>query len=677
MIVEFIEERDFMTAWVLSPASRRISVLGMGGREMTVSRNRILNSQDFPDPGNKPGRLELIRAADASRRNMAAEVQLDELWEVLEGEGPLFPFEALASLYFGDTGGIDAISAVTRAVFSDGLKFRFSPDGAVRNSQEEVERLVANRENAAAAEQAVDNIARWLVQGLGREPEPGPMDDGSAGLELLSSLAVWGDKAPDKDKAKKVLEKAGVPHDEKGAFEALVAMGHFDRHENLQLLRMGIPLTFNEESQASLSSISTSALPRVPDRLNLTDLKTMTIDSNGARDMDDAVSITSLAGGRWRVGIHITDVAAFIGPDTPLDLEARARASSIYFPDGKYPMLPGELSEGLLSLTPGDVKPAFSFLATVEKDGSVSEYSLAPSLIRVDRQLSFAEADQLLDDDSDLVDLWDLAQCLIARRETLGGMNLNIPKLNTYILPDGSLSVGLTQWNTPAKTIIGELMILANYLAADYLNKNNCPCPYRYQEKPRPFVEGRFSPLVTAGEGVDDDAVLAGSLAARRRTGRSGISFTSSVHSGLGLPVYTSFTAPMRRYLDLLVARQLHSLVAGGPPAMDQQLFLRLAMPTYEMAQSIQKMQNFRQRYWLKVHLADKIGRDFSALVFEQNERRLRICITDYMLETDMFLPRGDSGAKIQSYLGRRLKVRLAAVPPAVEEGVRFELVHS
>jgi exoribonuclease-2 len=344
-----------------------------------------------------------------------------------------------------------------------------------------------------------------------------------------------------------------------------------------------------------------------------------------------------------------------------LDEAARTRASSIYLPEGKYPMLPAELSEGLLSLTPGDVKPAFSFLATLEKDGSVSDCEMASSLIRVDRQLSFAEADQNMDEDSDLVDLWDLAQTLIARREAQGGRNINLPKLNIYFQPDGSLGVGLTQWDTPAKTIVGELMILANYLAADRLQKNGCPCPYRYQDKSREPGPLETAALAAMAESPSPDLDLALNLAARRRTGRSGLSFAPATHHGLGLPVYTAFTAPMRRYVDLLVARQLRALAEDGPALNDQE-FMRLALPAYELGQQIQKMQNFRQRYWLNRHLADKVGQKFSAVVFEQRDWHLRICLTDYMLEMDLWLPKGDGG-RPPALFGKRLNVKLASVP--------------
>jgi exoribonuclease-2 len=214
------------------------------------------------------------------------------------------------------------------------------------------------------------------------------------------------------------------------------------------------------------------------------------------------------------------------------------------------------------------------------------------------------------------------------------------------------------------------MMILANYMAADTLHKHSHPCPYRFQEKPR-LAEG--AELMPDGDAADPDVKLALNLAARRRTGRSGLSFVPSAHYGLGLPVYTAFTAPMRRYVDLLVARQLRAVSdnASGP-LMNEQEFLRLALPAHELQQRIQKMQNNRQRYWLMTYLADCLGRDFSAIVFEQRDRRLKVCVTEYMLETDVFLPRGDSSPP--KMFGRRVQVKLVEAEPG-ENMPRFVLV--
>ena len=669
MIVEFLEGQDFMVAWVLTPALHRLGVLSMNGREMNVSQSRILSATDLPDPNSRPGRLELLRAVDASRRLMAEEIDLNELWDILEGEGEEFSFETLASLFFGRNSGIEEKSALTRAVFNDGLKFKFLPTGAVRHTVEEVAKMVAERDKQAQEEEIMAAWGQWLINLKEGRVAPEPPEDEVAREELLD-FALWGEKAAKRPEAKKILERASLSQTEDGAFQALTLTGDFTKHENMDLRRLGVPLSFSPETGEELAALKAKGHIRRSERLDLTALSTLTIDSNGARDLDDAVSIKSLAGGCWQVGIHITDVASLIPQNSFLDLEARSRASSIYLPEGKYPMFPPELSEGILSLTRGDMKPACSFMVTLDSDGQVSGYTVESTLIRVDRQFSFSEADQIQAEDSELVDLWDLSQALLSRRKELGGNNLDIPKLNIYFQPDGTLATGLTQWSTPSKVIIGELMILANYLAADYLHKNGYACPYRYQEKPRAKNTEELS--ATVDDIPEADVELAQALAARRRTGRSGLSFVPAAHHGLGLPVYTAFTAPMRRYLDLLVARQVSSLAQGGPPAMDEQEFLRLAIPAHELGRSINKMQGLRQRYWLKTTLGDKLGQVFSALVFEQRDRRLRVCVMDYMLEIDLYLPRSEI-SQTPSWFGRRLNVKLVGVPQG-DENPRFEL---
>ncbi|MDR2827500.1 MAG: RNB domain-containing ribonuclease [Candidatus Adiutrix intracellularis] len=675
MIVEFLEERDFMIAWVLSPATHRLGVLTMGGREMTIAQTRVLNRLELSDPGSWLDRLELLRAAGVARQVLASQIDLVELWTVLEGEGTKFSFEVLATLFFGQTAGVDEISAMARAVFADGLWFRFTPGGAVRHTDSEVVGLREVRHRAAEAENTLVAMAGWLVGLKKGDFVPEPPEAGRT-RELLLDLALWGEEAALKSEAKKILERASFPPDAGGAAMALVLTGDFSRHENLELRRLNFSFKFSSEvlSEAGrfLSGSSLGTTRGGGDsRQDLTGLTTLSIDSNGAREIDDAISIKSLAENRWQVGIHITDVAAVIEADSILDLAGRARATSVYLPDAKYSMFPAELSEGLLSLTLGDVKPAFSFLLTLEKDGSISDYSLVLSSIRVDRQLSFSEADQYLEEDSDLVELWDMAQVLLARRLSQGGCSLNIPKLNIYFLPDGSLSVGLTQWDTPAKIIVAELMILANFLAADLLYKNDYPCPYRFQEKPGRPISEELVTIMTNRRSLNDQQ-LALSLASRRHTGRGGLSFVPSPHQGLGFPVYTAFTAPMRRYLDLLVARQLRSLIKDQPPAMDQQTFMRLALPVHEFTQRIHKMQTSRQRYWLKQYLKDKIGREYSALVFEQRGRRLRACLTDYMLEIELNLFK-EAGGNPPELSGQRLVVKLVEVPPG-DIPPRFEV---
>jgi exoribonuclease-2 len=178
--------------------------------------------------------------------------------------------------------------------------------------------------------------------------------------------------------------------------------------------------------------------------------------------------------------------------------------------------------------------------------------------------------------------------------------------------------------------MVGEMMILANHLAAEALNQANLPCPYRFQEKPRARRGAEFEPK-------NDRQALALDLAARRQLGRGGLTFSPTPHWGLGLSVYTQFTSPIRRYADLLVARQLRSLKNPEAAPYSRVSLMEKAVEADELHRSIRRMQTARERYFLTLLLENKIGGQFTALVFERNDQRTRVCLTEYMVEFDLF----------------------------------------
>ena len=117
----------------------------------------------------------------------------------------------------------------------------------------------------------------------------------------------------------------------------------------------------------------------LPRRQDLTHLKVMTIDGERTRDFDDALSLEEVPEG-WRLGIHIADVSAHVLPQTPLDLEAQDRGTSIYLPERRLPMLPEELSEDTVSLLAQQERLALSFLVTLGADAEIKDWVIVPSL---------------------------------------------------------------------------------------------------------------------------------------------------------------------------------------------------------------------------------------------------------------------------------------------------------
>jgi exoribonuclease-2 len=613
----------------------------------------------LPDPGDKTGRLATLAELGARRQSLAETIELEEIWQTLEGEGLEFDYELLAGLAFGHDPSPDELSATRRAILTDGLRFAFSPKAAIWQTAEEVEKKRLIKARKKAHQEFVSLGAEWLSLSLAKRVAPEPPEAEKV-TRLLVDLAVNEDQAHDPRTAKELLREAGLPTTGAGAFEALVAVGEFQPRENLDLRRLDVGHAFTDEEIAEARRLVANFQFQEP-RLNLTDLPVITIDAEGAKEFDDGVSLTPGPNGSWSLGLHIADVAAVITPGSLLDETARRRAASIYLPDAKMSMLPEELTEKILSLKLGLERPAFSLLVELDRYGEPQKYSFHPSIIKVGRQMSFNEADELLARDAELQQLNLLGQTLLNRRQEFGGQNLTLPQLNIRLAPDGQILLEKTNWDTPARLMVGEMMVLANHLAAEALAKDSLACPYRYQEKPR-------GPVPSLREPRDEREALAQDLSLRRQLGRSGVSLNPSPHWGLGLASYTQFTSPIRRYADLLVARQLRTLADPGLTPYNHSEMTNLAFEADEKHRAIKRAQNTRIRYYLTLYLSTRIGEEFTGLIFERQESRARVCLTDFMLELDLFkLPQ-------EVRPGREARLRLAQADPQAQV-LRFEYV--
>ena len=160
------------------------------------------------------------------------------------------------------------------------------------------------------------------------------------------------------------------------------------------------PRLFPERSSArrnKSSPRSSRGITPQPQDCDLTFLHPLTIDSEFTRDIDDGLSLERV-GNDLQVGIHITDVATFLNGYEEIFQEAMSRATSIYLPDQRIPMIPPALSEGTCSLVVGEKRRALSFLVRFDGEGRVQEYRIVPSIIQVERRLSYEQVDQLLEE---------------------------------------------------------------------------------------------------------------------------------------------------------------------------------------------------------------------------------------------------------------------------------------
>jgi exoribonuclease-2 len=637
-IIEFIEKGRVLSAVVVGQKGQHYQVLTENAREMTVNPKRVLHSTTDGLDMSLPRHEQVRRVKERSQRREAqmAQVNAHELWELLLGEGESFDAAYLSELAFGDRDS-DHVSATFRALFEEKTHFRLKQDRFAINTPEQLAAIIEARERETQRERLLAEGAAWLKAVAAREPSS-PPEFSAEVIDLLKGEAISGRDFPRHSDAAELLGLAGLNRPET-PFDLLVALGVWGPDENLDIYRLETPTDFPPMVETEADAvIAAGPLTSPAGRRDLRDLPMVTIDSPTTRDYDDALSVEMIDGG-VRVGIHITDVSAYIGRGSQLEKEVFHRGATIYLPEGRTPMLPAALSEGLCSLKAEEVRPAISLFAEVSPEGDIRDYELVRSLIRIERQLTYEEVDT--QPDQGMLALLDVARGLRRRRVQAGALVLPIPEVQIR-LNGGVIGVRRLDTDAPSRAMVSEMMILANTLAARALSEAGMPAIFRAQDEPRERL---------VKEGETDLFTL---LRQCRMLSRAEWVSRPQPHSSLGAQAYTSLTSPIRRAVDLLVQRQVAAMLGEGEPQSEEELLAALSRIEEALRRNV-LLEQRRVRYWLLRYLERHVGECLEALVLSQWARRFQVVLLDLLLEGE--LPLSESVA-----LGQRVRVRVDRV---------------
>jgi len=655
-LVEFFEEKRILVGMVLELKGERLHVLTQNSREMTLSRKRLLHAcpGKLPPGASRQEILDLLQQAAKTREELKEGIDLPEIWELLAAENEPQSTEELARLWFNGT-SCDQVAAMGRALFEDRFLFKFKDGLWVPNPPEVVAALQEKARREEEERRELAEAAQWLRAAWEQGEIADPLWRERL-VKLLKEVAIFGEEAPGYAKAKAYLDKAGLPAPE-AAFRLLVRLGVFSEDENLDLYQLEVPTEFAPATRELARRLSQAppSDPLAAQRLDLTDLECFTIDGERTRDFDDALSLEERPGGLVRLGVHIADVASLVAPDTPLDAEARERATSIYLPEMRLPMFPEELSEHTLSLLEGEERLALSFLIDLSPAGEVQHAAIQPSVIRVKRRLTYSQVDAILEGDPVLRRLAELARTLKARRLAAGGYELKLPEV-WVTLNQGNVQVVVEDQETLSHQMVSEAMVLANWLAARFLAERGVPAIYRSQPEPREPID-REAPKDLVALWQD-----------RKKLSRVVMDLEPQPHWGLGLPCYTMASSPIRRFLDLVIHRQLLAALSGRPPVYSRAELEQILLIIEPAMRRASLLKTRRLRYWLLKYLAGQVGSRKEALVLEQMQNRWRLLLPEVLLEVPLTAP-----ASLNLKPGDTVLVRLDKVNPR-EDLVKLSL---
>ncbi|KEF43494.1 MAG: ribonuclease II [Cyanobium sp. CACIAM 14] len=418
-------------------------------------------------------------------------------------------------------------------------------------------------------------------------------------LEQLQLLRDWAGGVcghPLPDDLQHALQAAHCHADAASIRHLLVDLAQWERHHLPSMETSIWHGGFAEELEAEarrLVDLCEAPQPGDEHRLDLTGLHTVTIDDDDTRDIDDGLSLEARLQGTGRLWIHIADPGRLVATDSPLDLEARRRGSSLYLARGPLPMFPEILSTGPLSLRPAARCPAWSVWVELAEDGSVAAAGVERSWVKPAYRLSYADADELIElappQERHLAEIHGLMELRRRWRMARGALNLDQPE--GRVRGDGEHALLEITEPSPSRRMVAEAMILAGAVIARHGQEHGLALPYRSQlpvELPPAEELERLPP------GPVRNAAI------KRCLSRSHLGTSPAPHFSLGLESYVQATSPIRRYGDLLVQRQLQAQRQGQPPLTEADLGALLSELDGAVRQG-QRIAREDQRHWQQV----------------------------------------------------------------------------
>ncbi len=628
-IVEYIDQRKIICAVVLEIKNQRLRILNENNREINLSENRLSHKCQIK-LNTGMGRDDLVEnlKATASRRNQLIHaVNVKELWEVLNSEQQWIDLATMTAFCFPDAPTADHESAVLRAFFNNRLFFKFKSDSFFPYTEKEVKRIIAQTQEAERQKRIIDDGCAWLKTVL-KASQPTMTAAQTDYIKLLKIYYLEDKEDQDYKLAKSLVTKAGL-HNAETIFQLLVKLGVWDRDENIDLIRHEIRDVFTENLQKEADQLAKTGFKPSPDpiRRDLTHLPTLTIDGQGTSDHDDALSLED-CGTHFRLGIHITDVGHYIRKESGIDQEAALRTSSIYMPDIKIPMMPAAITEDLCSLIKGKPRNALSVLVDITANGDLLNHEIVPSVICVDRQMTYYEVNLVADEDHDIAVLRNIARRFRQSRLDQGAVQITLPEINIWLDENNQPNVSRINRESPGRLLVAELMIMANWLMARFLAQYQIPGIFRSQPPPR-------NRLFESGEGT-----LFQNWMQRKHLSRFVLGPDFEHHSGLGLDAYVTATSPIRKYIDLVTQRQLRAALGLEKAYQRSEIEQILQMLKQPMA-TVFRLQHNRHRYWLLKYLEKRVGKKEEAIVIGKRRNNFAILMAEYMLECTIPQPSG------------------------------------
>lgn len=420
------------------------------------------------------------------------------------------------------------------------------------------------------------------------------------------------------------------------------------------IYKHGISIDFPEEVMAQAADTPDTISPEeLKGRTDRRDEVIVTIDGADAKDLDDAVSVKKLDNGNYQLGVYIADVTYYVEKDSPIDLEAFERGTSVYLVDRVIPMIPHRLSNGICSLNPNVDRLTIGCEMEINSRGEVVKHEIFPSVINTKARMTYTDVNKILVDQdeevrekySELVPMFEhmekLAEILRGKRKERGAIDFDFKEAQVLVDDEGKAVDVVIRERYVAERLIEEFMLAANETIAEHFHWMDVPFIHRIHEDPdEGKLENFFEFLSSLGLSVkgkanevhpqalqkvleqikDEPEEMIVSRLMLRSMKQAKYAPESTGHFGLATEYYTHFTSPIRRYPDLIVHRLIRTYLFNKD--MKQKTISRWKESLPEIARHTSERERRavdaeRETDDLKKaeYMEDKIGEEFTGVI--------------------------------------------------------------
>ncbi|CDF34395.1 unnamed protein product [Chondrus crispus] len=428
--------------------------------------------------------------------------------------------------------------------------------------------------------------------------------DGRMPSDMVSAFSSFDDRV--KEMVKDAMSALGKNVSPVNAFDLLVKLSVYSKHENLALLKSDLPHL--QEWDPSVQARMQHLMENIPDdidmhlRVDLTHLPSYAIDSEDTSEVDDAISWDADTG---RIYVHVADPTRYFGGDLedPILQAAFRRAVTLYLPTAKFTMFPEELATQVFSLDGVDSDgSALSFSFCIEDDGSIRQDSVTVEMTQISTPIryTYEEVDAILSDTAKEGDhatmhsIYEIAKRRYEWREMEGGaimINTPFSEVTLKMMDGEEPEILLTKKLTDTRSwiLVSEMMITACAVAGDYAREASLDVPFRGQE---PFDYPEDEVLETYPNGPVRAAIVF------RNAAPSQVDTKAMEHASLGLDAYLQVTSPIRRSCDLVAHFQLKARIRGEAGRLSIEEVRKEIARSGDVTREMRLVDNRTKKYW-------------------------------------------------------------------------------